>query len=149
MCLSVRVKFGQWDKSHPGVLPNHGKWFGAGQPAGRRARPVFGRFWPTFHAKNFGRCIFFLKSLTFTFFGTESWSESPKTIKIEEISSRAFERCGREPHTTRYDPSYGLAGWPAGWSVFVLFCFGNACFVLRAAAAAPTARFVLGNKTLF
>ena len=35
---------------------------------------------------------------------------------------------------------------PAGW--FVLFCFGstNACFVLR---AAPTARFVLVNKTLF
>ena len=81
--------------------------------------------------------IFFEKVTRLHFFGTESWSESPQTIKIKEISSRAFERCGREPHTTRYDPvMVRRGGWPAG--VFLFVCFGstNACFVLR---AAPTA----------
>ena len=74
----------------------------------------FGTILTKILCQNFKKCIL-LNKLHFLIFCTKSWSESPKTIKIKEISSRAFERCGREPHTTRFDPSYGPVGWPAGW----------------------------------
>ena len=75
------------------------------------------------------KCNFFFEKVAFVaVFGTKSSSESPKTIKIKEISSRAFERCGREPHTTRSDPSYGLAGWLAGQYALDC-CFSTGGFV--------------------
>ena len=74
-----------------------------------------GPFWPRFCTKNCKSVTFSKKSYTFQIFGTESWSEWPQTIKNRQISSRAFERCVLEPHTTRFDPSYGPARWPASW----------------------------------
>ena len=89
-------EFGQWDKSHPGVLPNHGKWFGAGQPAGRPARQAsFGAILTKIPCQNFARCIFFEKVTLLHFLAQNLGQNRPKPLKSKrsrrELSNGVVE----------------------------------------------------------
>ena len=99
----------------------------------------FGRFWPWVCAKNCKSSTFSKKKYTFKILTLSSLNQfnqkavklrpswkihvcnafftknvvlGPKclkTIKFRQISARAFERCGREPHTMKFDPSYDMS----------------------------------------